>query len=145
MRSVRRPLLSVLCLASALLLQSGCINRGQLDPAGPYQGDTLLVQVDEVIVQTTAVFDDIIALADRNALAVAANPRLAEAVAKIRAELDGDPQPQETLTRLFLARDAYEAAKSLSSGESLRGEIAVARTALETARALLPLFVPASP
>lgn len=129
-----------LLAALPLFVASTCSQR-QLDPAGPYAGDTLLATFDQVLIQTTAVFDDVIALADRNPAVVAANPKLAEGVAKIRAELDGVPHPNETLTRMFAARDAYKAARNSITGEALTKEIATARTVLETARTLLPLFV----
>lgn len=126
-------------LLSPLFLATTC-NQGQLDPAGPYGGDKLLYDFDGVIVETTKTFQEVVALADRNAVFVANRPDLAEKVAKIRAEIDGAPNPTETLVRLHTARDAYLAAKSATSEAALRKEIATARTLLATARAILPLF-----
>lgn len=120
---------------------AGAFDPRPLDPEGPYQGDTLLARYDEVIIQTSETFDLITDLADRNPAAVAANPDLAEAVEKIRAEQDGVPNPSETLTRLFLARDAYEEAKNADTGAELDRNITRARTLLETARGLIPLFI----
>lgn len=126
-------------LACAPLFVASTCNR-ELDPAGPYAGDTLLFELDGVIDQTTETFDEVIAWADRNAEYVASKPDVAEKVAKIRAELDGVALPHETLTRLHLTRDAYLAAKTATNREAARSAIVTARTALETARQLLTLL-----
>lgn len=138
---MRNSLLAV--FAFALLASTGCQNTRQLAPDGPYQGDALLARYDEVLLQIEATFDDLIALADRNPQAVAENESLQEAVAKVRAELDGIPDDNELLTRLIRTRNAYVSAKSLVTGQALENQLTGARTALETTRALLPMFIPA--
>ena len=124
-----------------LFLATTCPNQRPLDPAGAYQGDRLLWEIDGVIVNVRDVFKDVIALADRNPAAVAANPRLAEGVAKIRAELTPPALPSETLVKLYAVRDAYNLAKTATNAEAVRSELVTARTVLQTARNLLPLFV----
>lgn len=132
---------SWLALCAMLFMGTTCVSNRPLDPAGPYNGDTLLARYDEVLLQVEAAIDDVIAFADRNPQAVATKPGLAEAVAKIRAEVDGVANDNETLTRLLLARNAYLAAKTAANGEALEGAMRNARTLLETARSLLPLIV----
>jgi len=120
------------------------VSQRTLDPIGAYQGDRILFELDGVIAETAAVFDQVIAWADRNAAYVSAHDNISKQVAKIRAEMDGRPQPGETLTRLFAVRDAYR----LSSGrdqahaDAVRREIALARTAIDTARLLLTTATP---
>jgi hypothetical protein len=75
---------------------------------------------------------------------VASSESLTEGVNKIRAELDGIPNTNETMTRLAQTRNAYVETRSARAGQALEGEIHNARVALETARALLPLFVSAA-
>lgn len=135
-------LVAVLALiqAPAVLFQQGCANR-TLDPSGVYAGDKLLFEFDGVIVETTKTFQEVVGLADRNAVFVQERPDLAAEVMKIRSEIDGVPVETETLVRMHRARDAYLVAKGAASEAALRKEIATARTLLETARALLPLFV----
>lgn len=132
-----------------LFIAAACAPNGEekaeLSPTGAYGGDGLLYAFDGLIEQVTATFDDVTALAERNPVAVQQNPQLAEAVEKIRRETDGVPNDSETLTRLFKARDAYVAARTLTNREDLEQNMKNARTALETARALLPLFVSSSP
>lgn len=137
---MRNRLAPLFLLFTASLFMAASCGQGQLDPSGPYAGDKLLYDFDGVIVEATKTFQEVSALADRNAVFVANRPDLAANVAKIKAEIDGVPQPSETLVRLHLARDAYLAAKSATNTEALRKEIATARTLLETARAILPLF-----
>lgn len=130
-----------LVLLTPFFMASQCTSQRTLDPEGAYAGDRLLFEFDGVIVETTKTFQEVVALADRNAAFVASKPDLAEKVAKIRAEVDGVPVATETLVRLHTARDAYLAARDTVSAGNLRREIATAQTLLETARAVLPLFV----
>ena len=134
----------VFLLALAPLFTGSTCSR-DLDPLGPYAGDRLLWEIDGVIDETTQAFDAVIAWADRNPEYLAENASIAEKVAKIRAELDGVPAPDETLTRLHRVRDAYVAARSSTNTEAVRSEIAAARTALATARNLLSLFANPAP
>lgn len=129
-------------LLAPLFVAATCSPQHPLDPVGPYQGDTVLYDLDGAIEETTAVFDMVVAWAERNAAYVAAHDNIAQQVARIRAELDGSPQPQETLTRLFAARDAYVAARTAAHTEAARKEIALARTAIDAARILLTTATP---
>ena len=125
---------AMLLLATPLFLQSGCVGDRELDPAGPYEGDRVLWELDGLIEETERIFDTVIALADRNPVAMQQNPQLRERVDRIRAELDGIPRPEETLVKLFAVRDAYRAARgSAAVQEDARQAIRTARTAHSTA------------
>lgn len=141
---IRKSSALVLLALASLFMAASCGHR-ELSPTGPYAGDTLLYDYDGLIEEYTEVCKEVVALADRNAVLVASRPDLAERVAKVRAEIDGISHPNETLTRLHLTRDAYLRAKTLTNTEALRQEIATARTLLEAARAILPLFATAPP
>lgn len=125
-------------LASPFYMATTC-SQQELAP-GPYQGDTLLARFDEMLINVNDTFETVIGVADRNPAAVAANPELAEKVAKLRAEFNGVPEPGEVIPALIQARNAYVVAKTAVNGQALEGQLSTARTALETARALIPLF-----
>lgn len=93
-----------------------------------------LDRLDQSIVTFTDFVDTTTAWADRNPEYVAAHPNIAEAVAKLRKELDGVPEPTEMLTRLHLLRDALVAG-SANEGE-VSEAIASSRAVLETIRLL---------
>lgn len=136
--------LPVFLLALVPLFTGSTCSR-DLDPLGPYAGDRLLWELDGVIDETTQAFDAVIAWAERNPEYLAENASVAAKVAAIRAELDGVPAPDETLTRLHRVRDAYRAAKTAANTEAVRSEIVAARTALSTARNILTLFANPAP
>lgn len=142
---VRPPVFALVLVALSLSL-SGCPSlTRELDPGGPYAGDRLLYQFDGVITEAFDVFTDVVGLADRNPAVVAAHPDLAAKVAAIRAEITPPALPDETLVKLYAARDAYVIAKTAANAQALETNIATARTLLETARSVLPLFVSSNP
>ena len=127
-------------LLMASLFLAGCPTTDRtLDPAGPYGGDRVLFELDTAIDETTETIDAVLQWAERNQAFVNSRPDVAEKVAKVRAEVDGVPHPQETLIRLHSIRDAYLIAKT-ATPEDVREEIRLGRTLLETARSLLTLL-----
>lgn len=129
--------LPVFLIALAPLAWHGCGSTApKLDPVGGYASDALLWQLDGVIDSWTATCVAVRDWADRNPAYVAAHPNIAEQVAKIRAEIDGAPQDNETLERLHDIRDAYVITRT-ATPQDVRAEMALARTVIETARLLL--------
>jgi hypothetical protein len=134
-----------LWLAACLLLPAlgmvGCASR-TLDAAGPYRGDALLWHADGVIIELASTYQVIIGLADRNPDVVANSAALQRLVAQIEGELDGTPRPQELLTQLISARDAYASRPIPDHAGALQGQLSTARAMLEHARTLLPALMP---
>ena len=92
-------------------------------------------RLDSTIIAVTDACDAAIAWADRNPEYVAAHANIAAEVAKIRKELDGVPDPTETLTKLHLIRDGFLAKKATAADvETVIGQ---SRILLETARTLI--------
>ncbi len=134
----RSPLLAVLLFAGLCISTApGCAGKRQLDPAGVYQGDNLLWEADGAILEVNKACDDIQALAVRNPGPFASNAKLKDLLAKVKKERDGTPRPDELLTQLFAARDAYKASKTAGNATVLQNSLSVARSFLDQARLLV--------
>lgn len=135
----RIPLLAVLLCAGLCLtaVTPGCAGNRQLDPAGSYQGDRLLWEADGAILEVSKTYDSIESLAARNPGPFTSNAKLRDLLAKVKKERDGTPRPDEILTQLFGARDAYKASKTAANASALQSSLIVARSFLDQARVLV--------
>lgn len=127
---------------------TGCQSNRDLDPTGPYASDGFLWAMDGLILDIGNVIKEVEGLAARNPAVLAANPSLAESVAKIHRQRDGviERNPDgsiashETYAMLVAARDAYKDVRDQARAQELQERAKVARLFLEQARALIPLF-----
>jgi hypothetical protein len=128
-------------MSVAMGLLVGCTAR-TLDAAGPYRGDAILYHADGVIIELASTYQTIAGLAARNPDVVANSAALTTLVSRVERELDGDPQPDEVLTQLIAARDAYAGRATPENASALQGQLSAARALLEHVRTLLPALLP---
>lgn len=120
---------------------TGCATR-DLDPIGPYQKNAMLWTTDGVIVEVRDAYGVLLNLADRNPDVVANSAQLQQVVTRIRAELDGEYQPDEILPNLVKARDAYASRPAADTATALEDKLSIARVLLDQARDLIPALLP---
>lgn len=137
LRSV--PLYLLLLVAIFAMGFGGCGTPRQLDPAGPYQGDVALWAADGIILDADALLGDIEALAERNPAVVAANPSLAEFVAKVRAGRT------KWIAEALAARDLYARTKAVGDLSTLQGKVDALRLLLTEAQRMLLAAASAAP
>lgn len=107
------------------LLFSGCVTQQRdLDPIGPYQGDKILFEADNLILQASDIFKDIENLAQRNPGFVGTNGDFRNFVNQLRFE------KKQWLTEALAARDLYAQTKSQVDLKSLEGKLAFLRQIL---------------
>lgn len=122
------------------LALTGCATGNQarpLDPSGAYAGDTLLHDVDGIMLEVEKTCDEVAAWAARNPEYVAAHRDAQKIVARCAAEVDAVAGDGEVLRTLLAVREAYVVAKTSANAEAVRREISVARSFLAVARGLV--------
>lgn len=104
---------------------SGCVTQNRdLDPTGPYGGDKILYEADNLILQVSAIFNDIEDLAQRNPGFVGTNEDFRNFVNQLRSD------KKQWLTEALAARDLYAQTKSQVDLKSLEGKLAFLRQIL---------------
>lgn len=104
---------------------SGCVTQNRdLDPSGPYQGDKILYEADNLILQASDIFKDIEDLAQRNPGFVGTNDEFRDFVNNIRTD------KKQWLTEVLAARDLYALTKSQADLKTLEGKLLFLRQIL---------------
>lgn len=112
-----------------LILFAGCVTDRALDPAGAYGGDLALYNFDGVLLNFADITEQLLAVADRNPVAVAESETISKFVREIRENRS------DTIRRAKGARDLYLATKGIQ-GDLLSSQ-ALMEIAIEYARSYL--------
>lgn len=112
------------------LLAFGCVQR-PLAVDGGYRSDQVLWQADGVIIDAERTFDEIEALAARNASYVQAHSNVAAFLANLREHR------AEWMRNALVARKAYAESKTGTNLSTLQGSLDFLRNLLGQARQIL--------
>ena len=111
------------------ILLAGCVTDRALDPAGAYGGDLALYNFDGVLLNFADITEQLLAVADRNPVAVAESETISKFVREIRKDRS------DTIRKAKGARDLYFATKGIQ-GDLLSSQ-ALMEIAIEYARSYL--------
>jgi hypothetical protein len=100
---------------------AGCVTDRALDPAGAYGGDLALYNFDGVLLDFAEITENLLAVADRNPVAVAESENISKFVNEIRENR------LDTIRRAKGARNLYIATKGI------RGDLSSSQALMEMA------------
>lgn len=123
--------LLTLCSVLAILLTPGC---AVVSKDGPYQGDSILFNADQTIVQSYDLLHTFVKWEYDHRAALSTVPQIKEAADRVRLQAPAWLQSAMTL------RDAYAAAPTRGNKKSLEASLDILRAALTEATRYLTQY-----
>ena len=131
--------IQLICALFALSLAafSGCSSAVKLDPAGPYNGNTVLYSADLAITSSYAVLDTFLTWESTNRPLLKGSPQVTKAADNIRLNA------RQWFGSAHALRDAYAAAPTAANQANLQQVLAVIQAALTEAAGYMAIPPPA--